>query len=345
MPRPTFPARGFVLVLTAWTALSTVTTVPISSRPAVAEPPMNARARLTIAAAGDIVCQGDPGSDPSTCRYDDTADLVVGQGFTKILLLGDDQYETGAFRAFQTWFDPTWGRAFSRLAPSPGNHEYAQDPGSRPRGYFRYFGRDVKGPDGLGYYSFDIGACPDLPCWHVISLSSELCFATGGCDAPADPSNPGTGEQMYAWLQADLATHPNVDYPCTLAYWHHPLFSFSTGSGATQAVKPLWDLLYDAHAELVLNGHSHNYQRWKPQDPEGGLDRAGGIREFIVGTGGKSLYALESGPAPAHLVTAQDEAFGILKLTLGRAGYTWEWLGAAGQPAFTDTATRSAKCT
>ena len=328
----------------ATTTIATTSAVPAWGRPSIIEPPTNARGRYAVAAAGDIVCQGDPGTDPSTCRYDDTADLVIGQGFAKILLLGDDQYETGALSAFETWFDPTWGQAFRRLAPSPGNHEYAQDPGSTPRGYFRYFGPDVKGPDGLGYYSFDLGACPEAPCWHLISLSSELCFAQGGCDAPDDPANPGTGEQMYAWLQADLAAHPNADYPCTLAYWHHPLFSYSTGSGATQAVKPLWDLLYDAHAELVLNGHSHNYQRWKAQDPDGNLDRAGGIREFIVGTGGKSLYALQSGSEPAHLVTAQDEAFGVLKLTLLRAGYTWEWLGAAGQPAFTDTKTHGVSC-
>jgi len=314
------------------------------ARPAVDGPPVSPRARYTIAAAGDIVCQGDPSTDPSSCRYDDTADLVVGQGFARILLLGDNQYETGALEAYETWFDPTWGQPFRRIRPSPGNHEYAQDATSRPRGYFDYFGRDVKGPDDLGYYSFDVGACPDAPCWHVISLSSMLCFAPGGCDEAADPASPGTGEQMWAWLQADLAAHPNEDYPCTLAFWHHPLFSFSTGSGATQAVKPLWELLHAARADIVLNGHSHNYQRWKPQDPDGAVDRDHGIREFVVGTGGKSLYALQSGQEPANLVTAQDEAFGVLKLTLLRSGYTWEWLGAAGQPAFSDAKAVGASC-
>ncbi len=317
----------------------------VAARPRVEAPmPANARGWITLAAAGDIACQSDPGSDPSSCRYDDTADLVAGQGFTQVLLLGDTQYETGAYRAFEDHFEPTWGRVLGRLRPAPGNHEYAQDPSSTPRGYFRYFGDDAKGPDGLGYYSFDLGACPDAPCWHLISLSSELCFAAGGCDEAGDPANPGTGERMYAWLQADLAAHPSEDYPCTLAYWHHPLFSFSTGSGATQAVKPLWDLLYAAGADIVLNGHSHNYQRWKPQDPDGNLDRAGGIREFVVGTGGRSLYALPSGREPAHLAAAQDRSFGVLSLTLLRSGYTWEWLTAQGQPAFEDTTSRSASC-
>jgi hypothetical protein len=324
--------------------LLTVLTPVARARHSAAEDSTGTRERFTIAAAGDIVCQGDPGADPSSCRHDDTAALVVGQGFTRILLLGDNQYETGSLEAYETWFDPTWGQPFRRLRPSPGNHEYAQDATSRPRGYFRYFGRAVKGPDGLGYYSFDVGACPEAPCWHVISLSSMLCFAPGGCDEPADATNPGTGERMWTWLQADLAAHPNEDYPCTLAYWHHPRFSFSTGSGATQAVEPLWELLYAARADIVLNGHSHNYQRWKLQDPDGNVDRDRGIREFVVGTGGKSLYALPSGTEPRNLVAAQDDAFGVLKLTLRRSGYTWEWLGAAGQPAFSDAKTVAAAC-
>ena len=298
----------------------------------------------TIAAAGDIACQSSPGTDPTHCRYDDTADLVTGGDLTRILALGDNQYDTGTLSAYRAYFDPTWGRALDIISPVPGNHEYAQDPSARPRGYFRYFGDRVKGPDGLGYYSYDLGACPDAPCWHVIALSSQLCFAAGGCDAAADPANPGTGERMYAWLKADLAAHPNSSYACTLAYWHHPLFSFSTGSGASQAVEPLWQLLYRARADLVLNGHSHNYERWKPQDPDGTYDADRGIREFIVGTGGASHYALQSGQQPANLAKAQADAFGVLRVTLLPAGYTWEWVGAAGQPDFADTKTKTVSC-
>ena len=301
------------------------------------------RGRYRIAAAGDIACASDPGADASECRYDDTADLVVDAGFTSILLLGDNQYDRGELDDYRAHFDPTWGRAFELLRPVPGNHEHARDATARPRGYFRYFGRTVRGPDGLGYHSFDVGACPDAPCWHVVALSSQLCFAPGGCGPAADPANPGTGNRMYEWLRDDLAAHPNTDYPCTIATWHHPLFSTSTESGATRAVEPLWDLLYAARADIVLNGHSHNYQRWKPQDPDGTSDPRRGIREFVVGTGGKSLYALETGTEP-NLAIAQDRAFGVLAITLLRTGYTWEWLGAAGQPRFTDTRRLSVAC-
>lgn len=308
-----------------------------------------ARSEVVIGAAGDIACPADPNGSapPDSCQYDDTSDLIFRTGLTAVLALGDNQYDTGALSAYQRYFDPWWGRVLPKIHPVPGNHEYAQDPSAKPRGYFRYFGDAVKGPDDLGYYSFDVpeGCTPGQGvCWHVIALSSQLCFAIGGCGPPADPSNPGTGNRMYEWLSADLASHTNGTYPCTLAFWHHPRFSFSTGSGATSAVAPLWDLLYAAKADVVLNGHSHNYQRWRPQTPDGAADPGRGIREFIVGTGGVSKYALQSGPWPHNLLAAQADSFGILRLSLRPAGYGWEWVTAAGQPAFSDTKTRSASC-
>lgn len=302
--------------------------------------------RYVVAAAGDIACDHGPNgpSSPSTCQYDDTARLIDGGDLAAVLLLGDNQYERGRYAAYLRYFDPTWGRALDVLAPAPGNHEYGNDPSSSPTGYFRYFGHAVRGPDGLGYYAFDVGACPDAPCWHVISLNSELCFSAGGCGPAADPDNPGPGNRMYAWLEQDLAAHPDADYPCTLAYWHHPLFSFSTGSGASAAVLPLWHLLHAARADVVLNGHSHNYQRWRPLDPDGTPDKQTGIREFIVGTGGASHYAIATGTRPTSLAAAQSNAFGVLRLTLKAEGYRWRWVSAHGQPAFGDTSEGSVPC-
>ena len=304
------------------------------------------RSRYVVAAAGDIVCERRAfgPSVPTLCQYDDTAKLVDGPGLAEVLLLGDNQYEVGAYAAYTRYFDPTWGRAFANISPVPGNHEYANDPSSRPGGYFRYFGDRVRGPDGLGYYSFDLGSCPGEPCWHVIALNSELCFAAGGCRSAMEPTDPGPGNRMYAWLQEDLAAHPDSSYPCTLAYWHHPRFSFSTGSGASAAVRPLWELLHGAGGDVVLNGHSHNYQRWRPQDPSGALDRDGGMRQFVVGTGGASHYALPGGERPPNLATAQGDAFGVLRLTLRAASYRWAWVSAPGQPGFDDTSERAAPC-
>ena len=304
------------------------------------------RSRYVVAAAGDIACEREASGReaPTRCQHDDTAKLIEGTGLAEVLLLGDNQYEVGAYAAYTTYFHPTWGRALANISPVPGNHEYANDPSSQPRGYFRYFGDRVRGPDGLGYYSFDLGACPDDPCWHLIALNSELCFGAGGCGPAADPSDPGLGNRMYSWLERDLADHPDASYPCTLAYWHHPRYSFSTGSGASSAIGPLWELLHAASADVVLNGHSHNYQRWRPQDPNGNLDRPRGIRQFVVGTGGASHYAFPAEERPPNLARAQAKAFGILRLTLKPAAYRWAWASAAGQPAFRDAPDRAAPC-
>lgn len=325
-------------------ALAMSVSVPeVQASPSVTDPAA-AAVRFVIGAAGDIACHADPNGPeaPWACQYDDTARLL--DGVDHVLVLGDNQYDRGAYREYTTYFDPTWGRSLANLSPVPGNHEYGNDPTSRPRGYFRYFGSRVRGPDRLGYYSYDLGACPDDPCWHVVALNSELCFAAGGCGPAPDPSQPGPGNRMHAWLLADLAAHPNEEYPCTLAYWHHPRFSFSTGSGATAAVDPLWEALYAAGADVVLNGHSHNYQRWRPQDPDGDRDRSRGIRQFVVGTGGSRLYAIPDGPWPANLAVAQADAFGVLWITLKAAGYRWAWRSAAGQPDFADASGRVASC-
>jgi acid phosphatase type 7 len=320
---------------------------PSNAQGIVVREPHDARPSYVVAAAGDIACQTKPWRDPDICQYDKTADLIDDASLVQVLALGDDQYETGTYRSYRAYYGPTWGRALQNTSPVPGNHEYADDPNAKPTGYFRYFGDRVKGPDGLGYYSFDLpkGCVPGRGvCWHFIALNSELCFSSGGCGPASDPSQPGDGNRMYEWLDRDLAAHPESEYPCALAYWHHPLFTISSPGGPEPAVRPLWNLLYRSRADVVLNGHSHNYQRWRQQDPAGALDRGRGIREFVVGTGGANKFGL-LGPKPANLATAQDAAFGVLRITLRRAGYSWRWVRASGQiSGFTDTRSASVAC-
>jgi len=346
MRRPPALAIALALLALAASSSSAAPRPPEDRSTGVPLAPSAPNGTWVIGAAGDIACDADPNGpgEPASCQYDDTADLVERPRLDEILLLGDNQYETGAYADYVAYFDPTWGRAIENLSPVPGNHEYAKGPNGRPKGYFRYFGDEVRGPKRLGFYSFDLGACPDDPCWHLIALNSELCFASGGCGPAADPDDPGTGNRMYTWLKHDLANHPDSEYPCTLAYWHHPRFSFSTGSGASTQVQPLWDLLYAASADVVLNGHSHNYQRWEPQDPAGEPDPDQGIREFVVGTGGRSHYQIPVGAQPENLVAAQADAFGILELTLKAEGYRWAWVTADGQPEYADASDGRVPC-
>jgi acid phosphatase type 7 len=280
-----------------------------------------------IAAAGDVAC--NPASSAfngglgtaASCRQQYTSDLLVDQNLAAVLMLGDTQYEDSVFSDFAASYDVSWGRVKSLTYPALGNHDYHTSGAS---GYFDYFngagnqtGR--AGDRSQGYYSFDVGA------WHLISLNSN-CWAVGGCDAVSP---------QVAWLRADLAAHSNQ---CTLAFWHHPRFSAGTYSDDS-SFEPLWQALYDQGAEIVLNAHDHNYQRYAPQSPTGAAD-PNGIREFVVGTGGKVHYSVNSGPVQNREV-ANGDTYGVLKLTLHPRSYDWRFEPEAGGN-FTDTG--SAAC-
>jgi hypothetical protein len=279
-----------------------------------------------IAAAGDIAC--DPastsffgGAGTSTaCRQRYVSDLLTSGGLARVLTLGDNQYEDATLSKFMQSYNPSWGRVKSVTRPAIGNHEYQAS--TTAAGYFDYFnGSGVAtgsaGARGAGYYSYDVGA------WHLIELNSNCSKVA--CSA---------GSAQEQWLKADLASHPAA---CTLAYWHHPLFS-SGEHGNTTATQPLWTALYNAHADVVLNGHDHDYERFAPQTPAGAADATRGIREFVVGTGGTSQRALGTIKPNSQVRNTGD--YGVLKLTLHATGYAWSFSPAAGD-SFTDSGSAS----
>jgi len=248
---------------------------------------------VVFVGAGDIAIE--PGQSESTARLFDT---IGGDIFT----LGDNAYPNGSRENFRGPFDRTWGRYLGRMHPAPGNHEY-MTAGAMP--YFEYFGESA-GPFGLGYYSFNLGA------WHVISLNSNYEFGVA-----VDPGSP-----QAVWLQADVNDSRN-SRKCTLAYWHHPLFS-SGQNGDYVKMRALFNILYDANADVVLSGHDHLYERFAPQTGDGRNDPARGIREFVVGTGGVPLYNFMT--TKANSEQRIRDAWGVLKLTLLADSYQWEFV-------------------
>ena len=280
-----------------------------------------------IGAAGDIAC--DPADTEYNgglgtsirCRQKYTSDLTVNSGLSGVLTLGDEQYEDGTYNKFQTVYNATWGRAIQLSRPAVGNHEYLTSGAS---GYFDYFngvgnatGR--AGARGKGYYSFDVGT------WHVIAINSN-CSAVGGCYA---------GSAQETWVHNDLASHPNK---CTLAYWHHPRFT-SGPAGNSGNMGPIWTDLYNANADVILSAHDHHYERFAPQTPGQVADSSRGIREFVVGTGGKSLVGWASTIQPNSQVR-NSSSYGILRMTLHSSGYDWKFVPAAGS-SFTDSGSGS----
>jgi hypothetical protein len=313
--------RRILIVLSALVvcaAASTVGLVASVPRAAAATDPV-------VAAAGDIACAPPGTRTASKCHQAATADLLAGAD--AVLPIGDEQYNCGQLSAFNQVYDASWGQYKSVSNPAVGDNEYAGNGCSTPgaSGYFTYFG-DRASPrepgctiNCQGYYSYDVGS------WHVVALNSECTQpGVGGCSA----SSPQT-----QWLKADLAAHPNT---CTLAYFHRPYFSDKGGTIAK--VKQLFTALYNGGADVLLVGHQHIYERFRPQSPSGAA-ATNGVRQFIVGTGGRSQTTPAS-PPPAGSEKQNSGTFGVLKLTLHPTSYDFQFVPEAGK-TFTDTGTQA----
>ena len=254
--------------------------------------------------AGPSVLVG--AGDISSCSHDRdqaTAQLLDGIGGT-VYTTGDNVYPDGTSAQFTNCYHPTWGRHKSRTRPASGNHDYNT---AGATGYFNYFGAAAGDPN-KGYYSYDLGG------WHIVVLNSE-CSQVGGCTR----SSP-----QGQWLQSDLAAHPAA---CTLAIWHKPRFSSGAVHGGNAAVQDFWQILFEAGADVILNGHDHLYERFGKQRPTGAAD-PNGIRQFTVGTGGASLYAF--GTIQPNSQARNNTSHGVLKLTLNVGGYDWDFVPVAG---------------
>ena len=255
---------------------------------AVAKSPASATILL---AAGDIA---DCSSDGALL----TARLIQSRPGT-VAALGDTAYPKASKSDFANCYRPTWGRFKSRTRPALGNHEYLTAGAS---GYFAYFGRKAAPPG--GYYSYKLGR------WHVVVLNSN-CDRIGGC---------GPGSKQLRWLRTDLARHPAR---CTLAYWHQPRFS-SGLHGPNEALQPIWAALAKAGADIVLNGHDHNYERFAPLNAAGRIDPAYGMREFVVGTGGGPLRAVAGASYGSRKIITYK--WGVLRLKLDANRAYWRFL-------------------
>jgi hypothetical protein len=262
------------------------------SQPASQPPSPSPELSVTLVGAGDIA---DCDLDGDTA----TAKIVAGIPGT-VFTAGDNAYEDGTARQFRECFDPTWGRFKGRIRPAPGNHDWQTDGAA---GYRGYFGDVATNADGRTWYSYELGA------WHIIVLDSQ-CADVKGC---------GASSEQGRWLAADLA---GSRARCTLAIWHIPRFS-SGEHGSDPATKPFWEALVAAGADIVVNGHDHDYERFAPQDANAN-PRDDGIREFVVGTGGAGLRGFRKDIAPNSLVRSSI-AHGVLELTLRPSDYSWQF--------------------
>jgi hypothetical protein len=281
-------------------ATNTATETPFPSP--TATPAMSLTPTATFP-AGEVVLVG--AGDISSCDNDNdelTAQLldeIPGTVFTT----GDNVYPNGTYDQFLDCYGPTWGRHKDRTKPVPGDHDYANLDAS---GYFQYFS-DID-----LYYAYDLGN------WRIYALNSLMDVSPRG--------------EQAVWLRDDLAAHPRR---CVLAYWHQPRWSSGRQQGSNENTQALWRMLYEAGAELVLNGDHHHYERFAEMNAEGRVSSPG-LRQIVIGTGGRSLSGFGR-PHPASQVRYAS-TYGVLKLTLHVDSYEWEFIPVEGY-SFTDTGT------
>ena len=252
-------------------------------------------AEVVLVGAGDIaLCDG---------MNDEATAALLAERPGVVFTLGDNAYDDGSAEDFRDCFGPSWGRVKDRIElPVPGNHEYDTRDAAA---YKEYFGeRAVR--NGATWYSVDLGA------WHVVVLDSTCNRVEGGCG----PDSP-----QLAWLRDDLAAS---DARCTLALFHHPRFS-SGDHGSDDDVAPFWDVLYAAGADLVLNGHEHDYERFAPQDPAGNADDQRGDHAAHRGHGWRRAARLQ-GPG------REQPRPVVARLRRHRAPAGPEWLALAVLP-------------
>jgi hypothetical protein len=260
--------------------------------------PTTAPTPAILVGAGDISICGQKGDDH-------TAELLAGIPGA-IFTVGDNSNESGTAYEYRNCFGPSWGQFLERLYPVPGNHDYVTD-NAGP--YFEYFSGGPVTP-GKGYYSYDLGG------WHVIALNSVIDIREGSL--------------QLKWLHEDLASQQNL---CSLAYWHHPRWT-SGESGNDGRLAAVWRVLYASGVDVVVNGNEHLYERFAPMNPDGEMELASGIREFVVGTGGVSHYRFAE--LHPNSQVRDNTSFGVLKFTLFSDGYAWEFMPVAGMD-FTDS--------
>lgn len=253
---------------------------------------------MVLIGAGDI---GFCGDEPEHFGDQKTADLI-GQLIQQspnatIFTAGDTVYGGGTMAELKECFQPNWGQYKARIRPAPGNHDYMSGEGSP---YFTYFGAAAGDPS-KGYYSYDLGD------WHIVVLNSN-------CD------NIACGEEsaQVRWLREDLQQSGRQ---CTLAYWHHPLYS-SGIAGGSATVLPFWRAVTELGVDVVVNGHDHDYERFAPMDAAGQASPTG-TRAFVVGTGGAVLR--DWGTVKANSEVRYSFNYGVIQFKLYPGRYEWQF--------------------
>ncbi len=244
-----------------------------------------------------VVAAVGSGAD-GTFRAERVAEVIEGWDPNLFLYLGG-VFARGSVAEFKNWYEPGFGRLREITNPTVGNQEYGSPEAT---GYREYWGVI---PD---FYSFDAAG------WHFASINTVGTRIQDGLSA-------------HDWLARDLTAHADS---CTIAYFHYPKFTVSAQASASGADET-WALLADHGVDVVLSANDHNYQRWQPLDGHGNV-RAGGVTQFVVGTGGHGIQAfVRTDERLAKGLDSAPTVYGALRLELNKEGAAYQFVNTEGQ--------------
>lgn len=263
-------------------------------------------------AVGDISTCDSDGDELTAVLVDSVLRADSAAGLDDVVAtLGDNAYPDGSASNFAICFTETWGDSsrmiLDKIRPSVGNHEHHV---LRAAPYYKYFGESAGDPD-KGYYGYDLGE------WRALAINSEIIVNS--------EFSPAERLAQEDWLRAELK---NTDKQCIVAYFHHPRFS-SGHHGSDSRIAPIWDILAEGKATLILAGHDHHYERFLPSTSAGAIDSVNGVTSFLVGTGGADLRGTRR-PLPNSARRIEGH-YGVLKLSLGAGEWRSVFLDTSGR--------------
>lgn len=255
-----------------------------------------------IAAVGDLACKPGSSVTSTACQHKAVSSSILAARPAAFLALGDLQYNNGELANFKSAYETSYGRFKGSTRPAPGNEDYDT---SGAAGYYSYFGA-LAGSSSKGYRSFNIGA------WHIVQLNTEKDISASGA--------------QVAWLKNDLAANSKR---CVLAYMHKPRW----GNTDRPEFGPIYSALVNGGVTLLLAGHEHNYQA-QPKRNAAGTASSTGVAQYVVGTGGKSVWR-NSSIAKQTPLKFNSNTFGWLRLTLHSTSADLKFMPVGG--SFTDS--------
>jgi hypothetical protein len=265
---------------------------------------------ITIAAAGDIC--GD-----THCT--DTANRILDFDPDWVVTIGDLAYDDGLYSEYLNRYGggtspaTRWGRPAIKdiTLPGYGNHDCVDfgskngcDDAVRYFGSDSTFGTDISGTPG-SYWTVKGD-------WLIVQLNSAGNAGSG----------KATSNEISAQNSALQSILNNDDHTCEMLVWHHPRYNSGAEGGSATFIDSWFDTAYANGVDVILSAHAHDYERFGQQDGNGNA-RSDGVREFVVGTGGKSVIAFNS-PKSNSQVRISD--FGILTMHLDTDSYSWAFL-------------------